>query len=55
VPVALSRDLATAAPGTGWPVTYREFAGTEHTGSWNADPDGYEAAVTGFLGTVLGG
>ncbi|OLL75114.1 Secreted protein [Pseudonocardia sp. Ae168_Ps1] len=55
VPVELSRDLATTAPARGWPVTYREFAGTEHTGSWNADPDGYEAAVTGFLGTVLPG
>ena len=53
VPVELSRDLAAAAPGLDWPVTYREFAGTEHTGSWNADPEGYEAAVTGFLGAVL--
>ncbi|MEQ3551307.1 alpha/beta fold hydrolase [Pseudonocardia nematodicida] len=53
VPVSLSRDLATTAPGAGWPVTYREFAGTEHTGSWNADPEGYEAAVTGFLRAAL--
>ncbi|MEJ8281372.1 alpha/beta hydrolase family protein [Pseudonocardia spirodelae] len=55
VPVALSRDLAAAAPGHRWPVTYREFTGTEHTGSWNADPDGYEAAVTGFLTTLRPG
>nr|WP_255426876.1 alpha/beta fold hydrolase [Pseudonocardia sp. C8] len=53
VPVSLSRDLAAAAPGLDWPVTYQEFAGTEHTGSWNADPDGYAATVTGFLGAVL--
>lgn len=53
VPVTLSRDLVAAGPGLGWPVTYREFAGTEHTGSWNADPQAYEAAVTGFLGAVL--
>lgn len=52
VPVTLSRDLAATAPEHGWPVTYREFSGTEHTGSWNADPDGYEAAVTGFLRTL---
>ncbi|ANY09970.1 peptidase [Pseudonocardia sp. HH130630-07] len=54
VPVSLSRDLAVAAPALDWPVTYRETAGTEHTASWNADPDGYEAAVTGFLRGVLG-
>ncbi|MFP5069335.1 alpha/beta hydrolase family protein [Pseudonocardia nantongensis] len=53
VPVSLSRELAAAAPGAGWPMTYREFAGTEHTGSWNADPEGYERAVTGFLRSVL--
>lgn len=54
VPVSLSRALAAAAPAAGWPVTYREFAGTEHTGSWNADPQRYERAVTGFLRAVLG-
>lgn len=53
VPVSLSRDLAAVAPRLGWPVTYREFGGTEHTGSWNADPEGYELAVTGFLRSVL--
>ena len=53
VPVTLSRDLAAAAAGLDWPVSYREFAGTEHTGSWNADPEAYGAAVTGFLGRVL--
>ncbi|MEV1293038.1 alpha/beta fold hydrolase [Pseudonocardia sp. NPDC049635] len=53
VPVDLSRDLASAARAADWPVTYREFAGTEHTASWNADPDGYEATVTGFLRSVL--
>lgn len=53
VPVTLSRDLVAVAPGLGWAVDYREFAGTEHTGSWNADPEAYRAAVTGFLGRVL--
>ncbi|SFN17984.1 hypothetical protein SAMN05216207_1009151 [Pseudonocardia ammonioxydans] len=53
VPVTLSRDLAAAAPGLDWPVSYREFAGTEHTGSWNADPEAYGAAVTEFLRRVL--
>lgn len=54
VPVTDSRALAAAAPGNGWPVRYREVAGVEHTGSWNADPQAYELAVTGFLGETLG-
>ncbi|MFP5021157.1 alpha/beta hydrolase family protein [Pseudonocardia phyllosphaerae] len=53
VPVALSRDLAASAHRRGWPVTYREFTGTEHTAGWNADPEGYALAVTGFLRAAL--
>lgn len=54
VPVADSRALAAAADGLGWPLRYREIAGVEHTGSWNADPARYEREVTGFLREVLG-
>ena len=53
VPVNDSRALAAAAPGLGWPVRYREVAGVEHTGSWNADPAAYEQLVTGFLRETL--
>jgi uncharacterized protein len=49
VPVGPSRALAAAAPALDWPVRYLEVPVVEHTGSWNADPDGYERAVTGFL------
>ncbi|MDN5919954.1 MAG: lysophospholipase [Pseudonocardia sp.] len=54
VPVSVSRELAAAAPGLDWPVRYLEVAGVEHTGSWNADPQAYSDAVTGFLGETLG-
>lgn len=49
VPVGPSRALATAAPGLGWPMTYVEVAGVEHTGAWNADPVAYEEVVVEFL------
>ncbi|MBW0103110.1 S9 family peptidase [Pseudonocardia sp. KRD291] len=54
VPVSVSRGFVAAAPGLGWPVRYLEVAGVEHTGSWNADPQVYEDAVTGFLRDTLG-
>lgn len=54
VPVSLSRDLAAAAPGLDWPLRYLEVAGVEHTGSWNADPQVYADAVSGFLREMLG-
>lgn len=55
VPVSVSRELAAAAPGLDWPVRYHEIAGVEHTGSWNADPQVYEDAVTEFLREALRG
>lgn len=53
VPPDPSRALAGRAPGWGWDLRYVEVAGVEHTGSWNADPEAYEQAVTSFLGAVL--
>lgn len=53
VPVGPSRALAAAASGLDWPIRYLEVGGVEHTGSWNADPAGYEHAVTAFLADVL--
>lgn len=53
VPVAASRALVAAAPPLGWPMRYLEVPGVEHTGAWNADPAGYERAVTKFLVEVL--
>ena len=53
VPVGPSRALATAGPALGWPIRYLEVPGAEHTGSWNADPAGYERAVLEFLTEVL--
>lgn len=49
VPVGPSRALAAVAPAMGWPMTYVEVAGVEHTAAWNADPAAYEATVTAFL------
>ncbi|GAA1261309.1 alpha/beta fold hydrolase [Saccharothrix xinjiangensis] len=49
VPVEASRELATAAPGLGWPVRYVEVPGAEHTAAWNADPAAYERVVAEFL------
>ncbi len=53
VPVTASRALAAAAPALDWPLRYLEVAEVEHTGSWNADPEAYERAVTSFLAEVL--
>lgn len=53
VPAGPSRALAAVAPAMGWPMTYLEVPDVEHTGSWNADPDAYERAVTTFLEPVL--
>ncbi|MFD7654589.1 alpha/beta hydrolase family protein [Actinosynnema sp. NPDC059797] len=49
VPVGASRELATAAPGLGWPVRYVEVPAAEHTAAWNADPAAYERVVAEFL------
>lgn len=53
VPVAATRALVAAAPALGWPMTYVEVPGVEHTGSWNADPEAYERTLTSFLAVVL--
>jgi alpha-beta hydrolase superfamily lysophospholipase len=53
VPVTASRALAAAAPALDWPLRYLEVPEVEHTGSWNADPEAYERAVTSFLAEVL--
>ncbi|EWM14109.1 secreted protein [Kutzneria sp. 744] len=50
VPVQASRDLAAAAGGLGWPITYVEVPKAEHTAAWNVDPDGYERHLRDFLG-----
>ncbi|RZQ62261.1 alpha/beta hydrolase family protein [Amycolatopsis suaedae] len=49
VPVESSRALANAAGRLNWPVQYEEFAGAEHTGSWNVDPTRYEDLLVTFL------
>jgi hypothetical protein len=51
VPVAPSRALAAA--GLRWPMRYVEVPDVERTGSWNADPAGYERAVAEFLAEHL--
>lgn len=53
VPVGPSRALAAAGRDLGWPIRYVEVGGVEHTAAWNADPERYERAVTGFLTEVL--
>jgi uncharacterized protein len=53
VPVTASRALAAAAPALDWQLRYLEVPEVEHTGSWNADPEAYERAVTSFLAEVL--
>lgn len=55
VPVSSSRALAAAAPGLGWPITYREFPGAAHTAEWNTDQEGYRAQLGEFLTSILGG
>jgi pimeloyl-ACP methyl ester carboxylesterase len=46
VPVALADELAAARPDL---VRYVRVAGAGHCRSWNHDPEGYEAAVLGFV------
>ncbi|HVL99890.1 MAG TPA: alpha/beta fold hydrolase [Egibacteraceae bacterium] len=46
VPVASSDLLAEARPDL---ITYLRAPGAGHVSAWNADRDGYEAALTGFL------
>jgi fermentation-respiration switch protein FrsA (DUF1100 family) len=47
VPVGPTLEFAAAArPGV---VTLVKTTGGDHTGSWNANPDAYEARVTAFL------
>ena len=53
VPVGPSRALAAAAAALDWPIRYLEVPGAEHTGSWNADPEGYERAVSSSSTEVL--
>ncbi len=53
VPVQPARDLAAAAGRLGWPLTYVEFPGAEHTAGWNVDPGGYERRVADFLAANL--
>ncbi|MEU4800802.1 prolyl oligopeptidase family serine peptidase [Actinosynnema sp. NPDC023587] len=54
VPVAGSRDLARAAPGLGWRMTYVEEPAAEHVAAWNVDPAGYERSVADFLASRTG-
>lgn len=46
VPASLSEQLAEARPDL---VEYLPFEGATHVGSWNYDPERYEAAVHRFL------
>lgn len=46
VPVTLSQQLAEAHPDE---VDLVVVPGAGHMASWNADPDGYDAALAGFL------
>jgi hypothetical protein len=48
-PAAATRALAAAAPALDWSMRYVEVPGAEHTATWNADPERYEAIVTEFL------
>jgi len=49
VPAGPARALAASAPDLGWPLHYIEVPDAEHTATWNADPAGYERALTEFL------
>ncbi|MEJ5914170.1 alpha/beta hydrolase [Pseudokineococcus sp. 1T1Z-3] len=46
VPIGPSRRLAQARPDL---VTFRDFAGAQHTKEWNTDPDRWEREVARFL------
>ncbi|HEX7308430.1 alpha/beta hydrolase family protein [Lentzea sp.] len=49
VPAQSSRDLAAAADRLGWPLTYVEIPGADHTSGWNVATDTYQAALADFL------
>ena len=55
VPVQPARDLAAAAERLGWPLSYVEFPGAEHTAGWNVDQGGYERRVAEFLAANIPG
>jgi hypothetical protein len=50
VHVRSSDHLAARRPDI---VTYLRMPGATHVGSWNADPNAYDRAVTGFLTRVM--
>ncbi|MBA8929838.1 hypothetical protein BC739_007071 [Kutzneria viridogrisea] len=54
VPVRASRDLAAAASRLGWPLTYVEVPGAEHTAAWNVDRQSYERTMSEFLTKFAG-
>jgi alpha-beta hydrolase superfamily lysophospholipase len=49
IAVEFSDELAAACRGR---VTYVRVPGARHVRSWNVDPEGYRAAVAGFLGDL---
>ncbi|WP_344425387.1 alpha/beta hydrolase family protein [Pseudonocardia ailaonensis] len=53
VPIGTARTLAARSRDLDWPVRLLEVDGVEHTGSWNADPERYDRAVTAFLTDTL--
>ncbi|KOV89674.1 S9 family peptidase [Nocardia sp. NRRL S-836] len=54
VPAQSSRDLATAAPGLGWPLRYVEIPGADHTSGWNVATDTYRRELGEFLTSTIG-
>lgn len=54
VPVGPTDELAGRRESRGRPTTFVRPEGVGHVEGWNADPDGYTAAVTDFLGEVMG-
>ncbi len=54
VPAQSSRDLATAAPGLGWPLRYVEIPGADHTSGWNVATDTYRRELADFLTSTVG-
>lgn len=53
VPVGPTDDLAGRRQSRGRATTFLRPEGVGHVEGWNADPDGYTAAITGFLAQVL--
>jgi uncharacterized protein len=51
VPYGPSAELAERNPGL---VTFERFSSPGHTKEWNAEPEHWERAVTGWLSRVLG-